>query len=101
MGTASYLLVGTEKAEEISFASTAHGAGREMSRHEALRNFTGEGIISDMEKHKMFIKAASLKGIAEEAPGAYKDVDEVVEVSHQAGIGNKVCRMRPIGVIKG
>jgi tRNA-splicing ligase RtcB len=101
MGTASYLLVGTEKAEEISFASTAHGAGREMSRHEALRNFTGEGIKNDMEKHKMFIKATSWKGIAEEAPGAYKDVDEVVEVSHKVGIGNKVARLIPIGVVKG
>jgi len=101
MGTASYLLVGTEKAEEISFASTAHGAGREMSRHEALRHWTGEDIKKELELKKIFIKSASWKGIAEEAPGAYKDVDEVVEVSHQAGIGNKVARLRPIGVIKG
>jgi tRNA-splicing ligase RtcB len=101
MGTASYVLVGTEKAEEISFASTAHGAGREMSRHEALRHWTGEGIKKELESKKIFIKSASWKGIAEEAPGAYKDIDEVVEVSHQAGIGNKVARLRPIGVIKG
>ncbi len=101
MGTASYLLVGTEKAEAISFASTAHGAGREMSRHEALRHFTGEGIKQELEKHKIFIKSASWKGIAEEAPGAYKDIDEVVEVSYKAGIGDKVARFRPIGVIKG
>lgn len=101
MGTASYLLIGTEKAEEVSFASTAHGAGREMSRHEALRRYTGEGIKKELEKNKIFIKSASWDGIAEEAPGAYKDVDEVVEVSHKAGIGNKVCRLKPIGVIKG
>jgi len=101
MGTASYVLVGTEKAEEISFASTAHGAGREMSRHEALRHWTGEGIKKELESKKIFIKSASWKGIAEEAPGAYKDIDEVVEVSHEAGIGNKVARLRPIGVIKG
>jgi len=101
MGTASYLLVGTEKAEQVSFASTAHGAGREMSRHEALRNWTGEGIKSELEKKKIFILSASWKGIAEEAPGAYKDIEQVVDVSHRAGIGNKVCRLKPIGVIKG
>ena len=101
MGTASYVLVGTEKAEEISFASTAHGAGREMSRHEALRRWTGEEIKKELESKKIFIKSASWKGIAEEAPGAYKDIDEVVEVSHQLGIGNKVARLKPIGVIKG
>ncbi|MBU2523124.1 MAG: RtcB family protein [Nanoarchaeota archaeon] len=101
MGTASYLLVGTQKAEEISFASTAHGAGREMSRHEALRKYTGEGIKKDLESRNIFIKSASWKGIAEEAPGAYKDIEEVAEVSHQLGIGNKVARLKPIGVIKG
>ena len=101
MGTASYVLVGTKKAEEISFSSTAHGAGREMSRHEALRRYTGEGIRKDLEARNIFIKSASLKGIAEEAPGAYKDVDEVVEVSHQSGIGNKVARLKTIGVIIG
>ncbi|MEM2956254.1 MAG: RtcB family protein [Candidatus Pacearchaeota archaeon] len=101
MGTASYVLVGTEKAEEISFASTAHGSGREMSRHEALRHWKGEQIKQELEKNRIFIKSASWKGIAEEAPGAYKDIDEVVEVSHKAGIGNKVARLKPIGVVKG
>jgi len=101
MGTASYLLVGTEKAEQVSFASTAHGAGREMSRHEALRKYTGGGIKKDLEGKKIFILSASWKGIAEEAPGAYKDIEEVVDVSHMAGIGNKVARLKPIGVIKG
>jgi tRNA-splicing ligase RtcB len=101
MGTASYVLVGTAKAEEVSFASTAHGAGREMSRHEALRNWRGEQIKSELESRNIFIKSASWKGIAEEAPGAYKDIDEVVDVSDKAGIGRKVARLKPIGVIKG
>ncbi len=101
MGTASYVLVGTKKAEEISFASTAHGAGREMSRTEALKRYTGEGIQKEMEKNKIYIKAASIKGIAEEAPQAYKNIEQVAEVSHEAGIGNKVARLKPIGVIKG
>lgn len=101
MGTASYVLVGTQKAEEISFASTAHGSGREMSRHEALKKYTGEGIKKDLESKKIFIKSASWKGIAEEAPGAYKDIEEVVKVSDELGIGNKVARLKPIGVIKG
>lgn len=101
MGTASYVLVGTEKAEEITFASTAHGAGREMSRHEALRHWRGEELKKELEEKNIFIRSASWKGIAEEAPGAYKDIDEVVQVSHEAGIGNKVARLRPIGVIKG
>jgi tRNA-splicing ligase RtcB len=101
MGTASYVLVGTEKAEEITFASTAHGAGREMSRHEALRHWRGEELKKELEEKNIFIRSASWKGIAEEAPGAYKDIEEVVQVSHEAGIGNKVARLRPIGVIKG
>ena len=67
MGTASYLLVGTEKAEEISFASTAHGAGRVMSRHEAIRRFRGENIVRDLEKRGIHVKGASWEGIAEEA----------------------------------
>jgi tRNA-splicing ligase RtcB len=101
MGTASYVLVGTAKAEEISFSSTAHGSGREMSRHEALRRYTGEGIRRELETKNIFIRSASWKGIAEEAPGAYKDIEEVVDVSYRAGISSKVARLRPIGVIKG
>ena len=101
MGTASYLLVGTKKAEEISFASTAHGAGREMSRHQALKQWRGETLKKDLEAKNIFVKSASWKGLAEEAPGAYKDIEEVVNVSHEVGIGIKVARLRPIGVIKG
>jgi tRNA-splicing ligase RtcB len=102
MGTASFILVGSKTAMEKTFGSTAHGAGRLMSRHAALRKFRGEQIKKQLEtEKKMFIKSASWKGIAEEAPGAYKDVEEVARVSHKAGIGTLVARLRPMGVIKG
>ncbi|MBI5003255.1 RtcB family protein [Candidatus Woesearchaeota archaeon] len=101
MGTASFVLIGTETSAEKSFASTAHGAGRVMSRHEANRRYTGEGTKKELEAQHIFVKAASWKGISEEAPGAYKDVDEVVQVSHDAGIGNIVVRLKPLGVVKG
>ena len=101
MGTASYVLVGTKKAEEISFGSTAHGAGRVMSRHSALRLFSGEKIKQDLAKKNIEIKAGSWESIAEEGPEVYKDIDEVVSVSHKAGIGNLVAKMKPVGVIKG
>ena len=101
MGTSSYILVGTSEAEKISFGSTAHGAGRVMSRHEALRRFRGEQIKQDLERRGIELKSTSWKGVAEEASGAYKDVDEVVRVSHEAGIGKLVARVVPIGVMKG
>ena len=101
MGTASYVLVGTKKAEELSFGSTAHGAGRVMSRHSALRQFSGEKIKQDLAKKNIEIKAGSWESIAEEGPEVYKDIDEVVSVSHKAGIGNLVAKMKPVGVIKG
>ncbi len=101
MGTASYLLVGTNKAEEISFGSTAHGAGRVMSRHGALHELRGEQVKKELEAKNIEIKAGSWKSIAEEAPQAYKDVDEVVKVSHKLGIGNLVARLVPLGVVKG
>ncbi len=101
MATASYILVGTNKAEEISFGSTAHGAGRVMSRHQALRQFRGERIAHELQRKGIEIKGNSWKGIAEEASGAYKDVDEVVRVSHELGIGNLVARVKPIAVMKG
>ncbi len=102
MGTASYLLVGTKKAEETSFGSTAHGSGRVMSRHEALRHWRGEQVKSSLKQQKdIELKSASWKGLAEEAPGAYKDIDEVVRVSHGIGIGNMVARLAPLAVMKG
>lgn len=101
MGTASFILIGTKTSADKSFASTAHGAGRVMSRHEANKRYTGEGTKKELEAQHIYVKAASWKGISEEAPGAYKNVDEVVQVSHDAGIGNLVVRLRPLGVVKG
>jgi len=101
MGTASYILVGTAEAEELSFSSTAHGAGRMMSRHEALRRFRGEQIRDELARKGIELRSTSWKGVAEEASGAYKDVDEVVKVSHEVGIGRLVARVVPVGVMKG
>ncbi len=101
MGTASYLLVGTREAEDLSFSSTAHGAGRVMSRHEALRRFRGEQIRDELQKKGIELQSTSWKGVAEEASAAYKDVDEVVRVSHEVGIGRLVARVVPVGVMKG
>jgi tRNA-splicing ligase RtcB len=101
MGTASYILVGTKEAEELSFSSTAHGAGRLMSRHEALRRFRGEQIRDELQKKGIELQSTSWKGVAEEASAAYKDVDEVVRVSHEVGIGRLVARVVPVGVMKG
>ena len=101
MGTASYVLAGTAEAEGLSFGSTAHGAGRLMSRHEALRRFRGEQIRDDLARRGVELRAGSWKGVAEEASGAYKDVDEVVRVSHEAGLGRLVARLVPLAVMKG
>lgn len=101
MGTASYILVGTDKAEELSFGSTAHGAGRVMSRHEARRRFRGEKIKQELEQKGIELRSTSWRGVAEEAPQAYKDVDEVVRISHEAGIGQLVAKVVPVGVMKG
>ncbi len=101
MGTASYVLVGTKKAEEISFGSTAHGAGRVMSRGEAIRKLKKEEIETKLEQKGITLESGSYKGVVEEAPEVYKDIDEVVKVSHEVGIGNLVAKMKPIGVVKG
>jgi tRNA-splicing ligase RtcB len=101
MGTASYLLVGTDTAMQETFGSTAHGAGRHLSRVAALRNFRGDQVQRSLESQGIIVRAAKASVMAEEAPEAYKDVDRVVEVSHRAGISRKVARLRPIGVAKG
>ena len=101
MGTYSYVLIGTKKAEEISFASTAHGAGRVLSRTFAKKNITPEHLKQELAEHGVAIKAGSIKGMLEEAPEAYKDVNEVVRVSHELGIGNLVARLKPLAVVKG
>ncbi|MEK6872420.1 MAG: RtcB family protein [Nanoarchaeota archaeon] len=101
MGTYSYVLVGTEKAEDVSFGSTAHGAGRVESRTKARKEIKAEEIKKELNKKGIEIEAGSLMSISEEAPQAYKNVNEIVEVSHKAGIGNLVVKLKPIGVIKG
>ena len=101
MGTSSYVLAGTKKAEETSWSSTAHGAGRIMSRGEALRKKSGEQVEKELLSKGIIIESGSRKGIAEEAPEAYKDIDEVVKISCEAGIGKLVVKLKPLGVIKG
>ena len=100
MSTASYLLVGTPTGK-ASFGSSNHGAGRVMSRAEALRTFKGEQLVADMAKHGIGIRAPNMKSIAEEAGAAYKDVDQVIESVRQSQISKPVCRLTPIGVVKG
>ncbi|MEM1538295.1 MAG: RtcB family protein [Candidatus Nezhaarchaeales archaeon] len=101
MGTASWLLVGTPKAMELSFASTAHGAGRLLSREAALRRVRGSEVKSDLERRGIAVRAASIRVLAEEWDYAYKDVDRVAEVSHNVGIATKVARLVPLAVTKG
>jgi tRNA-splicing ligase RtcB len=101
MGTASYVLVGTEQAMQETFASTAHGAGRHLSRTAALKQFWGEDVKKQLESRGIIVRAAKISVIAEEAPGSYKSVDKVAEISHKAGIARKVARLVPMGVAKG
>jgi tRNA-splicing ligase RtcB (3'-phosphate/5'-hydroxy nucleic acid ligase) len=99
MGTASYVMVGASPGE--AFCSTAHGAGRTMSRHEAKRRSDGPALRDELAAAGIEVRAASLRDLPEEAPYAYKDVEEVVRVCELAGLSRVVARMRPMGVIKG
>ncbi len=102
MGTGSYVLVGTQKAMEETFGSTCHGAGRVMSRHAALRKFRGDEIKRELwEKKRIYVRSASNRVAAEEAPDAYKNVDDVVRAVEGAGISRIVARLVPMGVVKG
>jgi tRNA-splicing ligase RtcB len=101
MGTASYVLVGTDKAMRESFGSTCHGAGRVMSRKAATRKWRGGEVIGKLKDQGIYVRAASQKVAAEEAPDAYKKVDEVVGIADGAGISKLVARMKPLGVVKG
>jgi tRNA-splicing ligase RtcB len=101
MGTASYVLVGTKKAEEISFGSTAHGAGRLESRTQARREMSSYQVRKQLEAKDILVEAGSYKGLVEESPESYKDVDEVVRVSDELGIGKLVARFVPLAVMKG
>jgi tRNA-splicing ligase RtcB len=101
MGTASYILVGTPEGMSLAFGSACHGAGRRMSRHQALQQWRGQEVIDDLARRSILIRSPSLRGVAEEAPGAYKDVDAVVEAAHQANLACKVARLEPRICIKG
>jgi tRNA-splicing ligase RtcB len=101
MGRNSYLLVGTQTAMEESFGTVCHGAGRVMSRAQAVREAHGRSIEQELEHQGIIVMGRGRKGIAEEQPKAYKDVNDVVNVVHQAGLAKRVARMRPMGAIKG
>jgi len=101
MGTASWVLVGTEESMKRSFGSSCHGAGRVMSRSKAKKEVQGDVLRRELERRGIKVRAGSLPGLAEEAPSAYKDVDMVVETVSKAGIAKKVARLKPLAVIKG
>ena len=101
MGTSSWILLGKSNSMDLSFGSTAHGAGRTMSRSKARRNYTEDYVKKSLNDKGVFIKALTRDGVVEETPEAYKDVDAVVNVSHNLGIASKVAKLVPIGVIKG
>lgn len=101
MGTASYLLVGTEESMSLAFGSACHGAGRSMSRHQALRQWHGREVVKDLAGRGILIRSPSMRGIAEEAPGAYKDVGEVVDAADEARLARKVARLEPLVCVKG
>jgi tRNA-splicing ligase RtcB len=101
MGSASYVLAGTQKAMELTFGSTCHGAGRVMSRSQALKDIRGNEVKRDLMARGIFVKAPKDAAIAEEAPEVYKDIDDVIEVVHNLGISKKVARLIPIAVAKG
>ncbi|MBU0581388.1 MAG: RtcB family protein [Candidatus Margulisbacteria bacterium] len=101
MGRYSFVMVGNPSAMEKTFGSVCHGAGRCMSRHEALKKISKHEVLKELASKNIHIQAASNKGMIEEAPAAYKDVQDVVDVVHGAGLANKVAKLKPLGVIKG
>ncbi len=101
MGTASYILVGTADSEAAAFSSACHGAGRAMSRHQARKRWQGRTLTDELAAQGILVKSPSMRGVAEEAPGAYKDVSAVIDATEQAGLARKVARLTPHIVIKG
>jgi tRNA-splicing ligase RtcB len=101
MGTASYILAGTDEGETRGFASSCHGAGRQMSRSQATKRWHGREVIDELQGRGILIRCASQRGVAEEAPGAYKNVSAVVEVADQAGLSKKVAKLIPRVCVKG
>jgi tRNA-splicing ligase RtcB len=101
MGTCSYVLAGTAKGMEVAFGSSCHGAGRSMSRHDALKKWSGRKVVDDLDRKGILVRSPSLRGVAEEAPGAYKDVNEVVDAAERAGLSKRVARLVPMITVKG
>jgi tRNA-splicing ligase RtcB (3'-phosphate/5'-hydroxy nucleic acid ligase) len=101
MGTASAIMVGAATRPERAFASACHGAGRSLSRHQALKRWHGRQVMDELARRGIIVKSPSARGVAEEAPGAYKDIDAVVEAAHAAGLARKVARLEPIICVKG
>jgi len=101
MGSYSFVLVGQEQASYLSFGSSCHGAGRRMSRKKALKEFNGVNLIRDLKMKNITVMAGSVREVAEEAPLAYKDIDQVINVVDQVGIAKKVARLKPLIVVKG
>lgn len=101
MGTGSYVLAGTASSEQRAFSSACHGAGRAMSRHAALKRWSGRQVVDDLAERGILIRSPSQRGVAEEAPGAYKDVTAVVMAAENAGLARRVARLRPLICIKG
>jgi tRNA-splicing ligase RtcB len=101
MGTASYVLVGTREGEARSFASSCHGAGRSMSRHAAVKRWRGRQVVDELAGRGIVVRSPSPRGVAEEAPGAYKPVEAVVDAADRAGLSRKVARLEPLVCVKG
>ncbi len=101
MGRASFVLLGTDRAMRETFGSTCHGAGRIMSRHQAIKRARGRKIRNELEEKGIIVRSAGRETLAEEMSEAYKDISNVVDVVHRAGLSKKVVRLRPLGVIKG
>jgi tRNA-splicing ligase RtcB len=101
MGTGSYILVGDARSEAQAFSSACHGAGRALSRHAALKQWSGRKIVDELAARGILIRSPSSRGVAEEAPGAYKDVDAVVAAAERAGLARRVARLRPLICVKG
>jgi len=101
MGTASYVLIGTRESEALSWGSACHGAGRRMSRRQASRSWNGRQVVDELAARGIIVRSPSQRGVAEEAPGAYKDVSAVVESAERAGLARRVVRVEPLITIKG
>jgi tRNA-splicing ligase RtcB len=101
MGTASYVLVGTAASEGAAFSSACHGAGRQMSRHQATRTWSGREVVDELKARGVIVRSPSMRGVAEEAPGAYKDVRAVVDAAEAAGLARKVAGLAPLICVKG